>query len=183
MAAKETTSDLEQAAVDHPVGTTVGAAGGAVAGVTAGSVLGGPIGAVVGGVVGAVAGSLVGRGAAETAHPQPGDAVAPLPEYGHEQDSYWREQHVNEPYFDPQRNYDDYAPAYRLGWEHRARTGAAAFDEHEAALREQWEHFRAQSRLSWAEAQHAARASWERFDRRPPGHPDPNAPQHSATRR
>ena len=42
MAAKESPGDLEHPANDHPVGTTVGAAGGAVAGVTAGSVIGGP---------------------------------------------------------------------------------------------------------------------------------------------
>jgi len=178
MAAKDSPGDLEHPADDHPVGTTVGAAGGAVAGVTAGSVIGGPVGAVVGGVVGAVAGSLVGRGAAETQNPQPEDAIAPLPEYGQQEDAFWRAQHVNEPYYNPQRSYEDYAPAYRMGWEHRARTGQDDFDAHEAALREQWDSFKAQSRLTWAEAQHAARASWQRFDRKPSGEPDPDRPQH-----
>lgn len=159
MAAKEHDDSLEHLATDHPVATGVGAAGGAVTGATAGSVLGGPVGAVVGGVVGAVAGSLVARGAAETTDPD-------QDRYAVEEDAYWREQHSKEPYYNPERTYDDYAPAYRMGWESRSKL-QGDFDQHEPALGSQWEAFRAQSRLSWAEAQHAARAGWRRFDDKP----------------
>jgi outer membrane lipoprotein SlyB len=222
MAAKEHDQDqhgLDDLTTDHPVGTSVGAAGGAVAGATAGSVMGGPVGAVVGGVIGAVAGGLVGRGVAESANPEPQDfqhehnlgkgigtaggaavgataggalagpvgaaagaavgavaggvvgmGVAHAVNHD-EEDAYWREQHSREPYYDPLRTYDDYAPAYRMGYEGRARYDEGTFDQYEPAMGNDWDSFRAQSRLTWAEARHAARAGWERFERKGPHKP------------
>src|SRR5215208_8342154 len=91
----------------HPVGTGVGATGGAVAGAAAGAV-GGPAGVAVGGVVGAVVGGLAGKAAAE--------AINPTAEEAH-----WRENYTREPYYQQGRSFDDYAPAYRLGWTGRTR--------------------------------------------------------------
>ena len=87
----------------HPVGTGVGAVlGGGAAGAAAGA-LGGPIGAVVGGVVGAVAGGLAGKATAEMVNPTVEDA-------------YWRDSYSKQPYYETGRNYDEYRPAYALGW-------------------------------------------------------------------
>src|SRR3954462_4274769 len=109
----------------HPVGTGVGAAvGGAAAGVLGGMAAGavsgtaaaGPIGTAVGAVVGGVAGGLAGKSGAE--------AIDPTTE-----DAYWSENYASRPYYDASTSYDEYRPAYRYGWESRARYADRSFDE------------------------------------------------------
>lgn len=152
----------------HPVGTGVGAAGGAIAGAALGSA-GGPAGALVGGVIGAVAGGLAGRGVAEMAHPDRSDV-------NHDrEDAYWRETHMSEPYYNPERSYDDYAPAYRMGWESRAKYDGGTYDQYEPAFRNDWDTMRGDSRLDWEEAKHAVRAGWHRIERALPGDADGDA--------
>ena len=92
----------------HPVGTGLGSAGGAVAGAAAGAVIAGPVGAAVGGVVGAIAGGAGGHAA--------GEAVNPTVE-----DAYWSENFKSRPYYQQGRNYLDYRPASRYGWESAAK--------------------------------------------------------------
>ncbi|QNN55636.1 hypothetical protein H9K76_13405 [Diaphorobacter ruginosibacter] len=134
----------------HPVGTGLGAAGGAVTGAAAGSV-GGPIGAAAGAVVGAVIGGLAGKGAAEAVNPT-------------EEEAYWREVHVSEPYYSPEFTYDDYAPAYRAGWE--ARVAGTDFDAARAQWARKWDAAHAQGGLQWEKAQPAFKAAWERANRK-----------------
>ncbi len=134
----------------HPIGTGIGAAGGAVTGAAAGSI-GGPIGTAVGAVVGAVVGGLAGKGAAEAVNPTAEDA-------------HWREHHVNEPYYSDAYTYDDYAPAYRAGYQ-SAVHGRADWAATRSELHQRWEAERESSRLSWLDAEPAAKAAWERADR------------------
>lgn len=134
----------------HPVGTGVGAAGGAMAGAAAGA-FGGPIGAAVGGVAGAVVGGLAGKAAAESVNPTVEDA-------------YWRESYDREPYYVKGRAYDEYRPAYELGWSSVSRYDGD-FDAVEPNLARDWGTARSTSRLEWEEARPAARAAWERAGR------------------
>lgn len=78
--------------------------------------------------------------------------------------AYWRAAHPGEPYYNPERSYNDYAPAYRLGWEGRAKHDGGTFDQFEPALRNDWYSVRGNSRLDWDEARHAARAGWQRVE-------------------
>lgn len=134
----------------HPVGTGVGAAlGGAAAGAAAGA-LGGPLGAAAGAVVGAVAGGLGGKAVAEAINPTAEEA-------------YWREQYTREPYYDANRSYDDYAPAYRLGLYGRS-TYTGTFDDAQSDLAVHWDSRKERSALSWPEAEAASRAAWARAD-------------------
>src|SRR3989344_3334077 len=115
----------------HPVGTGVGAAlGGAAAGAAAGA-FGGPVGAAIGGVAGAVAGGLAGKAAAEAVNPT-------------EEDAYWRESFHREPYYVGGRTYEQYRPAYELGWSSVGRY---------------------EGDFEAVEARPAARAAWERVSR------------------
>ena len=91
----------------HPVGTGLGSAGGAAAGVVAGAAVGGPVGAVIGGAIGAIAGGAAGHAI--------GEAIDPTVE-----EAYWRDNYLARPYVDRSLAYDNYAPAYRYGWESRA---------------------------------------------------------------
>jgi len=133
----------------HPVGTGVGATGGAVAGAAAGSV-GGPVGMAVGGVIGAVVGGLAGKAAAESVNPTAEEA-------------HWRENYSREPYYQPGRSFDDYAPAYRLGLTGRTRY-QGDWESAEPQLASEWESARGGSSLGWADAQPASRAAWDRID-------------------
>ena len=131
----------------HPVGTGVGAAlGGAAAGAAAGA-FGGPVGAAVGGVAGAVAGGLAGKAA--------GEAVNPTDE-----DAYWREAYQREPYYVGGRTYDQYRPAYELGWSSVGRY-EGDFDAVEPRLADDW-RARHSDGMAWTDARPATRAAWER---------------------
>ena len=131
----------------HPVGTGVGAAGGAVAGAAAGA-FGGPIGAAVGGIAGAIVGGLAGKAAAESVNPTAEDA-------------YWRESYNREPYYQSGRTYDEYRPAYELGWSSvdRYEGDFAAVEPH---LSRDWGTARGTSTLDWEQARPATQAAWER---------------------
>ena len=183
MAAKENTEhSLDLHKDEHSVGTGIGAAGGAVAGAAIGAA-GGPAGALVGGVLGAVAGGLAGRGVAEVANPEPtdeqqyqglgtGHRTGGGTVTGDREDAYWREAHTREPYYNPERNYEDYGPAYRLGYESRAKYDDGTYAHYEPAFGNDWDRVKGASRLSWDEAKHATRAAWHRVERALPGDAD-----------
>ena len=132
----------------HPVGVGVGAAGGAAAGAAVGSVAG-PVGTAVGAAVGGVAGGLVGKGAAESVNPTVEDA-------------YWRQNYASRPYIEKGADYEAYRPAYRYGWESRAKYHDRSWDQAESDLQKGWESAKANSRLAWEKAKHATRDAWDR---------------------
>ena len=135
----------------HPVGTGIGAAAGGIAGGAAAGAVAGPAGAVVGGIAGAVAGGMGGKEAAEALDPTAEEA-------------WWRENYTREPYYENSRSFDDYAPAYRLGFLSRNRT-AGTFEERESDLQSQWNTSKERSTLSWPQARVATRAAWDRAGR------------------
>ena len=142
----------------HPVGTGVGAAGGAIAGAAIGAGAG-PVGAAAGAMIGAVAGGLVGHAAGEAVNPTIG-AAAPVVN-PQDEDAYWRTAYVDAPYYSAGRTYDDYAPAYRLGYTSRGRY-EGTFDGYEPTLASEWDAYRGGSRLTWDEAKAATRDAWDR---------------------
>lgn len=81
-----------------------------------------------------------------------------------QQASYWREQYQYEPYVAKNEKYDDYAPAYRTGYEGRSQHAGQRFEEVEADLRRDWENTRGSSKLGWDKASQACRAAWDRAD-------------------
>lgn len=143
----------------HPVGTGVGAGGGGIAGAAIGTAVGGPVGAVVGAAVGAIAGGLAGKGVAEMIDPTVEDA-------------YWRDNYSSRPYVDANSSYDDYAPAYKYGWESRTKHVGRSFDEAENDLSSGWEDVKGNSRLGWDRAKHATKDAWHKVERALPGDAD-----------
>ncbi len=132
-----------------------GMAAGAAAGAAVGTAVGGPVGTLVGGTVGAIAGALGGYAAVSA-----GD-----PHY-----DYWRDNHIGQPEYVEGYTYeDDYAPAYRLGYQGRARYADRAWEQAEADLRTDWETLKGPSRLSWEQARLACQAAWNRVERPLPG--------------
>lgn len=148
----------------HPLGTGVGAAAGGVAGAAAagaalGTAVGGPVGTAAGLVVGAVVGGLAGKAVAEKIDPTAEEA-------------YWREAHRNEPYVTRDDSYEDYAPAYRVGYTGQESHPGQSFDEAEGDLKSEYNRQRGSSRLGWDKAKDATRAAWNRVtgsgDQNPP---------------
>lgn len=135
----------------HPVGTGVGAAAGGATGAAVGSVAG-PVGTLVGAAVGAIAGGLAGKGVAEMVDPTVEDA-------------YWKESYASEPYYSKERGYDFYAPAYRAGYEGRAKYDGRTFDDVEEDLAADYARFQGND-MTWQEVRPATRAAWDRVDRR-----------------
>ena len=132
----------------HPIGTGLGAmAGGAAGGVAAGMV-GGPVGMAIGGIAGAIAGGLAGSSAAEMVNPTLEDA-------------YWRESYQKEPYYEGGRQYEEYRPAYAMGWT-SAATYPGEFDAYDAEMQARWQNERGTSSLDWDTARTPARAAWNR---------------------
>jgi uncharacterized protein YcfJ len=134
----------------HPVGTGVGAAAGGATGAAIGSVAG-PAGTLVGAAVGAIAGGLAGKGVAEMVDPTVEDA-------------YWRDNHAKQTYYTKNYGYDDFAPAYRTGYEGRVKYHGRKWDEIETDL--QSDYKRNNGKLDWVDVKDATRNAWNRVDRR-----------------
>ena len=135
----------------HPVGTGVGATGGGVAGAAIGSIAG-PVGTIIGAAVGAIAGGLAGKGVAEMVDPTAEDA-------------YWLAQHPREPYFQKHRTFDFYAPAYRAGYEGRAKYDGLTFDDAEADVQKDFLGYNGDP-STWKEVRPASLSAWNRIDGR-----------------
>lgn len=136
----------------HPVGTGVGAVlGGAAAGAAVGMVAG-PIGTLVGTAVGAVAGGLAGKSVAENFDPTV-------------EVDYWRNEYSSRPYFESNREFDDYEPAYQAGLEAYDPKDPAEFALREASAREHWEAKNG-STLRWDKARYAAEDAYTRVRKR-----------------
>ena len=86
----------------------------------------------------------------------PARAINPTAE-----EAYWRNAFRNEPYYKADLSYDDYSPAYRVGYTGPVRR-EGDFTSLEDVLRQDWQQVRGKSRLSWTEARQATRAAWDR---------------------
>lgn len=79
-----------------------------------------------------------------------------------QQDAYWSSAFAAERYFRPGCDYEDYAPAYCVGYVGYVQY-RAAWDDALASLRANWERIKGASRLTPDEALAAIRAAWERM--------------------
>lgn len=141
---------LTGAAGSHPVGTGLGAAAGGMAAGAAVGTVAGPVGTVLGAAAGAVVGGLAGKAV--------GEAVDPTRE-----DAYWRENYSKSEYYQAGLTYDDYAPAYRTGYQGRAQHAGRKFDDVERDLEAGYNREKGASKLTWEKARPATRAAWDRI--------------------
>jgi hypothetical protein len=80
------------------------------------------------------------------------------------EEAYWRDAYRLEPYYRSEFTYEDYSPAYRVGYTGPVRRNGE-FEQLEDALKEDFHRVRGKSRLAWEEAREAARAAWRRASR------------------
>lgn len=88
------------------------------------------------------------------------DGPAPAPD-ARRQDDYWSVAYRLERYFRPGCDYEDYAPAYCVGYVGYAQYGGE-YEQAERSLCANWERIKGASRLTLPEARAAFRAAWER---------------------
>ena len=149
-------SDIKK---DHSIGAGTGAAAGAVTGAIAGTAIGGPVGTVVGGVIGAVVGSKAGDSIAEAVNPT-------------EYNSHFQNTYQTAPYYSAGREWNDYEPAYKYGYDTYGQYRGQRFEDVEDSLERNWDSTRANSRLAWSEAKGAVRDGWHHIERAMPGDAD-----------
>jgi hypothetical protein len=75
------------------------------------------------------------------------------------EDAYWQSVYWAQPYFRAELGYDDYAPAYCVGYIGYAQYGGC-FEDAEKSLCANWFRIKGDSRLELDEALQAMRAAW-----------------------
>jgi hypothetical protein len=78
------------------------------------------------------------------------------------EDAYWQDAFRRERYFSPQFDYEDYAPAYCVGYTGFAQYGGE-YEDAEKSLWANWERIKGDSRLGYEHAAFAMRAAWDRM--------------------
>lgn len=78
------------------------------------------------------------------------------------QDQYWQDTFRNEHYYAAPLDYEDYAPAYCVGYTGFAQYGGT-FEDAERSLEANWVRIKGDSRLPIDQAREAMRAAWERM--------------------
>ena len=76
-----------------------------------------------------------------------------------QEDRYWKKRFGYEVYYSPRFEYEDYAPAYCVGYIGYAQYGGE-FEDAEKSLCANWLRIKGASRLSIDEALQAIRAAW-----------------------
>ena len=102
-----------------------------------------------GGAIGAVTGGLAGKGAAESVNPT-------------NEDAYWRENFKSRPYYNKEKSYEHYAPAYRYGWESASKHNGRRFEDVENDLSRGWNTARGKATSEWNELKDATRDAFDR---------------------
>ena len=85
-----------------------------------------------------------------------------------DEDAYWRNSYQTQAGYTPGYTYDDYAPAYALGYNGKSRY-PGSYDQNETYLADEWNTTKGNSRLSWDQAKSASRAAWHKVERAIPG--------------
>ena len=78
------------------------------------------------------------------------------------EDMHWMRAHQAERYYRPGLDYEDYAPAYCVGYIGYAQYGES-FEDAEKSLCANWLRLKGDSRLTLDDAMLAARAAWNRL--------------------
>lgn len=81
------------------------------------------------------------------------------------EEAYWRDCYAGEPYYEIGLIFDDYAAAYRIGYQGRDWSASGNFAAHEREFEATYNRVRGASRLQWNEALMAVRAAWTRVER------------------
>lgn len=76
------------------------------------------------------------------------------------EDAYWASVYWSQPHYRAELGYDDYAPAYCVGYIGQAQYGGR-FEDSEKCLCANWIRIKGDSRLTLEDAMQAIRAAWD----------------------
>jgi hypothetical protein len=79
------------------------------------------------------------------------------------EDLYWAHNYWKQPYFRADYDYEDYAPAYCVGYSGCAQYGGR-FEDSEKSLCANFVRIKGDSRLTWEEAIEPIRSAWARLE-------------------
>ena len=82
------------------------------------------------------------------------------------EDAYWHSVYWTQPYYRADLDYEDYAPAYCVGYIGQAQYGGR-FEDAEKSLCANWLRIKGDSRLELDEALQAIRAAWLHAEQQP----------------
>lgn len=91
-----------------------------------------------------------------------GRAVVLGPVDAREEDAFWARSFWRERYYSDELEYEDYAPAYCVGYVGYAQYGGD-FEDAELSLCANWLRIKGDSRLNLEQARQAMRAAWDRM--------------------
>lgn len=88
-----------------------------------------------------------------------------LPQMPEAEEAFWHSQYALEPYFVAGRSFDQYEPAYQLGWQagygqEGNQAGLPSFESQENELRTRWLQAHGSSLLDWAQVKAAVKAAY-----------------------
>ena len=81
------------------------------------------------------------------------------------EEMYWEAEFASQQYYSPGLDYEDYAPAYCVGYTGYAQYGGS-FEDAEKSLCANWLRIKGDSRLPLEEAMQAIGAAWSRMEER-----------------
>lgn len=78
------------------------------------------------------------------------------------EDLHWQDHYRSRPYYNPDFSYDDYQPAYRIGFQGYVEHAEThdSYEKVELKLRREYENNYGDSGLDWNQAKHAVRDAW-----------------------
>ncbi len=79
------------------------------------------------------------------------------------EEAHWREHHQKQPFAKPGKSYEQYAAAYRTGYEGFHEYPGKAYHEIENDLELNYERSSPGSALPWDHARHAVHAAWAKL--------------------
>lgn len=127
--------------------------------------------------------TVMDNAAADFETPASGEPLAVLSRDGaRDEDLHWERAHRHERYYQPGLDYEDYAPAYCVGYIGHSQYGGR-FEDAERSLCANWERIKGDSRLPLDEALLAMRAAWDRMASRAEERPVVSRPSGGLIRR
>lgn len=136
----------------------------------------GPVGATVGNTVGSSVGGVVDStvndpskaplmsGAMTDGEPLEKNGASSKMMNWSTENEYWRGHYSSRPYYEKERGYSVYEPAYQYGFDAYNEYGGKRYEDlDDARLKAGWERAHANTGMSWEQARGASRDAYERL--------------------
>jgi DNA ligase 1 len=79
------------------------------------------------------------------------------------EDEYWRTNYNTRPYVGSNRNYEQWQPGYRYGWESAQQYSGKQWNDIETNLRSDWDRYEHRGNSTWEQIKDAVRDGWDRM--------------------